>query len=185
MVGMARRTEFLHGDASLVNGTPTKFSSSIVVAPVLAPIGPGGTDALLVATADGTVHAYGSNGKDLPGWPVHTSPDTGYHPAEEAYTSKAVSAIPRGEIIGGLAVGDLADAKGHELDVVVTDYTGRVWAWNAEGKLLVGWPVRTDAAFSGPGVTNTDNEVLRGILGAPVLAEHGLPAHADFFQYPD
>jgi hypothetical protein len=171
MVGMARRSEFLHGDPSLVNGTPTKFSSSIVVAPVLAPIGPGGTDALLVATADGTVHAYGSNGKDLPGWPVHTSPDTGYHPAEEAYTSKAVSAIPRGEIIGGLAVGDLADAKGHELDVVVTDYTGRVWAWNAEGKLLVGWPVRTDAAFSGPGVTNTDNEVLRGILGAPVLGD--------------
>jgi hypothetical protein len=171
MVGMARRTEFLHGDASLVNGAPTKFSSSIVAAPVLAPIGPGGTDALLVATADGTVHAYGSDGKDLPGWPVRTAPDTGYHPSEVAYTSKAVRATPRGEIIGGLAVGDLNDAKGHELDVVATDFTGRVWAWNAKGKLLAGWPVRTDAAFSGPGVTNTDNVVLRGILGAPVLGD--------------
>ena len=29
----------------------------------------------------------------------------------------------------------------------------------------------TDATFSGPGVTNTDNEVLRGILGAPVLGD--------------
>jgi hypothetical protein len=171
MVGMARRTEFLHQDPSLVNGVPTQFPSSIVTPPVLAPIGPGGTDALLVATAGGTVHAYGSNGKDLPGWPVHTAPDTGYHPGEKAYTSKVVRAVPRGEIVGGLAVGDLADAKGHELDVVVTDLTGRVWAWNAEGKLLAGWPVRTDAAFSGPGVTNTDNEVLRGILGAPVLGD--------------
>jgi len=171
MVGMARRTEFLHQDASLANGAPTRFSSSIVAPPVLAPIGPGGTDALLVATAGGTVHAFGSDGKDLPGWPVHTAADTGYHPGEVAYTSKAVPAIPRGEIVGGVAVGDLADAKGQELDVVATDLTGQVSAWNAGGKLLPGWPVRTDASFSGRGVTNTDNEVLRGILGAPVLGD--------------
>lgn len=171
MVGMARRTEFLHQDASLVNGTPTQFSSSIVAPPVLAPIGPRGTNALIVATADGTVHAYGADGKDLPGWPVHTTADTGYHPGEEAYTSKTVQAIPRGEIVGGIAVGDLDDASGHALDVVVTDLTGRVWAWSAEGKLLAGWPERTNAAFSGTGVTNTDNEVLRGILGAPVLGD--------------
>jgi hypothetical protein len=171
MVGMARRTEFLHKDASLVNGVPTEFSSSIVAPPVLAPIGPGGTDALLVATADGTIYALGSNGTDLPGWPVHTAPDTGYHSDEEAFTSQAVPDIPRDEIVGGLAVGDLADASGDQLDVVATDLTGRVWAWNAEGTLLPGWPVRTNAAFSGPGVTNTDNEVLRGILGAPVLGD--------------
>ena len=171
MVGMARRTEFLHKDTSLMNGAPTRFSSSIVAAPVLAPIGPKSTNALLVATADGSVNAYGSNGRELPGWPVHTAPDTGYHPREEAYTSGAVRAIPLGEIVGGLAVGDLADASGNELDVVATDLTGRVWAWNAEGKLLKGWPTRTDSAFSGPGVANLDNEVLRGIFGAPVLGD--------------
>jgi hypothetical protein len=171
MVGMARRTEFLHQDPSLVGGAPTRLSSSIAAPPVLAPIGPGGTNALLVASADGTVHAYGANGADLPGWPVHTAPDTGYHPGEVAYTSSEVRTVPRGEIVGGLAVGDLADASGAALDVVATDLTGRVWAWTAQGKLLPGWPVRTDAAFSGPGVANTDNEVLRGILGAPVLGD--------------
>ena len=171
MVGMARRTEFLHQDASLVNGAPTRYTSSIAAPPVLAPIGPGGTNALLVATADGAVHALGSDGKELPGWPVQTVRDTGYHPGEEAYTSGAVPTAPRGEIVGGLAVGDLAHASGHDLDVVTTDLTGRVWAWNAAGQLLPGWPVRTDAAFSGPGVANTDNEVLRGVLGAPVLGD--------------
>ena len=171
MVGMARRTDFLHEDPSLLGGEPTNFASSIVAPPVLAPIGPGGTEALLVATADGTVHALGSNGKDLPGWPVSTAPDTGFHPGEEAYTSNQVQAVPRGEIVGGLAVGDLADAPGNDLDVVATDLTGRVWAWNSQGQLLPGWPVRTDAAFSGPGVANKDNEVLRGILGAPVLGD--------------
>ncbi len=171
MVGMARRTEFLHQDTSLVNGVPTRFSSSIAAPPVLAPVGPGGSSALLVAMADGTVHAFGSDGNDLPGWPVHTAPATGFHSGEEAYTSHRVAATPRGEIVGGLAVGDLADASGHDLDVVATDLTGRVWAWNAEGQLLPGWPVRTDPAFSGPGVTNKDNEVLRGILGAPVLGD--------------
>jgi hypothetical protein len=171
MVGMARRTEFLHEDPNLVNGTPTQYPSSIVAPPVLAPIGPGGTNALLVATADGTVNAYDSNGRELPGWPVHTAPDTGYHPGEEAYESNAVPTVPRGEIVGGLAVGDLNDASGHDLDVVATDLTGRVWAWDARGNLLPGWPVRTNGAFSGPGVANTDNEVLRGILGAPVLGD--------------
>ncbi len=169
MVGMARRTEYLHQDPTLVGGAPTHLPSSVVAPPVLAPIGPGGTNALMVATADGTVHAYRSNGQELPGWPVRTGPDTGFHPGERAYGE--VTAAPHGEIVGGLAVGDLADASGHDPDVVATDLTGRVWAWNAHGELLPGWPVRTDAAFSGPGVDDTDNEVLRGILGAPVLGD--------------
>jgi hypothetical protein len=171
MVGMARRTEFLHEDPTLLNSAPKEFGSSIAASPVLAPIGPGGTNALLVATADGTVNAYGSNGDELPGWPVETGPDTGYHAREVAYTSGAVTAVPRGEIVGGLAVGDLSDADGSRLDVVATDLTGRVWAWNEKGQLLPGWPVRTDAAFSAPDVLNKDNEVLRGILGAPALGD--------------
>jgi hypothetical protein len=171
MVGMARRTEFLHEDPTLLNGAPMEFSSSIAAPPVLAPIGPGGTNALLVATADGTVNAYGSNGQELPGWPVETAPDTGYHPGEEAYKSGDVTAIPRGELVGGLAVGDLANADGRHLDIVATDLTGRVWAWNESGQLLAGWPVRTEAVFSAPDVINADNEVLRGILGAPALGD--------------
>ncbi|HXW39388.1 MAG TPA: S8 family serine peptidase [Acidimicrobiales bacterium] len=171
MVGMARRAEFLHEDPSLVGGSPTELASSITAPPVLAPIGPGGTNVLIVAEADGTVNAFTADGTELPGWPVSTSLDTGYHPGEAAYRSEVVPDAPRGEIVGGVAVGDLADASGNQLDVVATDLTGRVWAWDPAGQLLPGWPVRTDPAFSGPTVANVDNEVLRGILGAPVLGD--------------
>ncbi|MHB8451582.1 MAG: S8 family serine peptidase, partial [Mycobacteriales bacterium] len=175
MVGMARRTEFLHSTAGLVFGYPLHFGGSIDAAPTLAPIGPGGSDVLLVATADGRIHALRPNGRELPGWPVSTAIDTGYHPGELAYTSGAVTAIPHGALIdvtGGLAVGDLANAtapclqqasrSGNCLDVVVTDYTGRVYAFSAAGALLPGFPVRTNPAFSGPAVANPNNRVLRG-----------------------
>ncbi|HLH28952.1 MAG TPA: S8 family serine peptidase, partial [Acidimicrobiales bacterium] len=159
MVGMARRAEFLHEDPSLVGGAPVQMASSVVAPPVLAPIGPGGTSALVVAEADGTVHAYGATGSELPGWPVTTGPDVGFHPGEAAYRSAAVSALPRGEITGGVAVGDLARASGQDLDVVTADLAGRIWAWRAaDGRLLPGWPARTDPAFSGPAVADPDNE---------------------------
>ncbi|MHB2023916.1 MAG: S8 family serine peptidase [Mycobacteriales bacterium] len=172
MVGITRRAESLHADPSLLPGFPRVFAGSIDAAPTLAPLGPHGQNVLLVATADGTVHAFTSSGAELPGWPVHTVLDSGVHLGEAAYRSGAVQP-PRAEIIniaGGLAVGDLANASGHHLDVVATDYTGRVYAWNAHGRLLPGFPVRTDAAFSGPAVRDPHNRVLRGIDGAAALA---------------
>ncbi|MHB8342113.1 MAG: S8/S53 family peptidase, partial [Mycobacteriales bacterium] len=184
MVGMARRAEFLHSNAGLVFGQPRYFGGSIDASPTLAPIGPGGSDVLLVATTDGAIHALLPDGSELPGWPVHTAIDTGYHPGELAYTSGAVTAVPHGEPMdttGGLAVGDLSDASapclhqaqpsGSCLDVVVTDYSGRVYAFNSAGTLLSGFPVRTDPAFSGPAVANQNNRVLRGIFSAPALAD--------------
>lgn len=192
MVAMSHRAEFLHSSSGMLSGFfghPVRFLSSIDAAPTLAPIGPGGENALLVATTDGNIHAFLPNGSELAGWPVHTSLDTGYHPAELAYASGKVSP-PRGsptDVGGGLAVGDLANAAApclHPpngtppnatcLDVVATDYTGRVYAWHAAGpkagQLLPGFPVRTDPAFSGPAVANPTNRVLRGIFSAPALA---------------
>ncbi len=190
LVGMSTRAEFLHSSAGTLFGGPLRYKSSIDAAPTLAPIGPGGENALLVATTDGTIRALLPNGKELPGWPVHTHLDTGYHPGELAYTSGKVSP-PRGsplDVTGGLAVGDLANeaapclhpaTKGAKpnascLDVVATDYTGRVYAWHAAGrnagKLLPGFPVRTNPNFSGPLVANPNNRVLRGIFSAPALA---------------
>ncbi len=177
LIGVSRRADYLHGNQGTLAGFPEHFASSLDGAPKLAPIGPGGTNVLLVPTSGGSIYALEPDGKELPGWPVHTDP-LPYHATEPAFTSGAVTAVPRGEIIGGVAVGDLADAGGSSLDVVTCDTTGRCYAWNAQGQLLPGWPVQTDSAFSaetpadpGKSAANADNRVLPGIAAAPALAD--------------
>ncbi len=170
MVGIGRRALYLDSDPSLLPGYPKQFPSSIDAPPTLAPIGPGGTNVMIVATADGTIHAYLPDGSELPGWPVLTDP-LPYHAGEAAFTSRSVRDPPRGELVGGVAVGDLSDAEGNNLDVVACDLTGRCYAWDASGHLLGGFPVSTNPSFSGPTVENMDNRVLPGVFGAPALAD--------------
>ena len=169
LVGMARRADYLHFDPTLLSGFPKRLGGSIVAAPKLAPLGPGGTDVLLVADADGTIHAYLPNGSELPGWPVHTN-YLAYHSGEAAFTTGGVTP-PRGETIGGVAVGNLSGSPGAGLDVVATDLTGHVYAWNAAGQLLPGFPVQTNPAYSQPSITNSSNRLLPGIFSAPALAD--------------
>ncbi|MHB8220284.1 MAG: S8/S53 family peptidase, partial [Acidimicrobiales bacterium] len=171
LIGVSRRAEYLHQGQSTLAGFPQHFASSLDGAPKLAPIGPGGTNVLLVPTSGGSIYALEPGGGELPGWPVHTDP-LAYHATEPAFSSGAVTAVPRGEIIGGLAVGDLADATGPSLDVVACDLSGRCYAWNAQGQLLPGYPVRNNPTFSGPSAAaNQDNRVLPGIAAAPALAD--------------
>ena len=168
LVGMARRADFLHSDPTLLPGFPKVLGGSIDAAPRLAPIGPGGTNVLLVADADGTIHAYLPNGSELPGWPVHTS-YLPYHSGEAAFTQGGVTP-PRGEIIGGLAVGNLYGSPSSGLDIVATDLAGNVYAWNIAGQLLPGFPVHTNPVYSEPSIANSSNRVLPGIFAAPALA---------------
>lgn len=168
LVGVDQASDFLHSDPALV--ASMHFGSSVIAPPRLAPIGPHGENVLLVALADGTIHALLPGGKDLPGWPVYTS-YTAAHPAEGAYTSGAVTARPRGELIGGVAVGDLADAKGSTLDVVAGDMAGNLYAWSSAGKLLPGWPVHSNPAYSEPSARNSANRLLPDFMAAPALAD--------------
>jgi hypothetical protein len=192
LTGISRMTDYLHEDPSLLDGFPKQFSSSIDAGPTLAPIGPGHTNALLVATTDGTIHALLPDGREVPGWPVQTSP-MAYHPGEHAYTSGQVTAVPRGTVLGGIAVGDLQGPRPRSrcrgpdhacsglqagrgrgasgVDVVAADLEGRVYAWDASGRLLPGFPVSTDRAYSSPAARDPDNRLLPGIFGAPALAD--------------
>ena len=178
LVGMARRTEYLSNDPTMLAGFPIKVGSSIVAPIKFAPIGPHGTQVMLVADSSGSVMAIQQNGKELPGWPVYTGYDIGFHPDERAFKSRNVTALPHGEIMGGVAVGALESATGKStenaksgsLDVVVADLTGHIYAFNSKGKLLKGWPTETNRNYSLPSATNYNNRLLPGIFSAPVLA---------------
>ncbi|MGD0084914.1 MAG: S8 family serine peptidase [Acidimicrobiales bacterium] len=169
LVGVAQAADFLHRDPGLEAGMPMQLSSSLDAPMKLAPIGPSGEDVLLVPEAGGQIDALLPGGKELPGWPVYTNAAP-FHASEGAFKSRAITDIPRGEIIGGVAVGDLASASGKSLDVVATDSLGRVYAWNSGGKLLPGWPVHTNPAFSETSARNPDNRLLPGFWSAPALA---------------
>lgn len=210
LVGMDRRTEYLEHDPTLltqaalqpsesagvgpVTQPATAFGGSVDAPPTLAPIGPGGEDALVVATADGTVHAYlpqSTDGhttlRELQGWPVSTEEIPGQAEItanEAAYRTGQVTAVPHCSIVGGVAVGGLAGTGAP--DVVASDMCGYVYAWDASGHLLPGFPVRTDPAFSqdpapfastaagqdyAADPRDPDNRLLPGILGAPALAD--------------
>jgi hypothetical protein len=170
LVGVSKTADFLHSDPGLAAGFPRQLASSLDAPLKLAPIGPGGENVLLVPEAGGTIHAFLPDGKELPGWPVYTR-TMPYHGSEPAFASKAVTVVPRGEIIGGVAVGDLAEVAGKALDVVATDTMGYTYAWDAAGKPLAGWPVRTNPAFSEPSARNPQNRLLPGIWSAPALAD--------------
>ena len=170
LVGMDRRTGYIHSDPQLLAGFPMHFGASIDAPPTFAPLGPGGENVLLVATTDGVIHAFLPDGRELPGWPVRTAADPA-HLAEPAYKTGAVTSIPRGAPVGGVAVGDLASAGGRQYDVVADDYSGHVYAWDARGRLLPGFPVAVNPAFSGPAVRDPHNRVLGGFVGAPALAD--------------
>jgi len=216
LIGMDRRTEYLQHDPTLLTGTAvqpaegagvvsnevpaTGFGGSVDAAPTLAPIGPGGKNALIVPTADGTIHAYSPDpsGKmsELPGWPVRTEllPGQAELTAHEAaYTSGSVTAEPHCSIVGGVAVGNLTGEKTSP-DVVLSDMCGNVYAWDAGGALLPGFPVNTTPAYSrdpapyagttsgtDPSVDPRDpnNRLLPGIVGAPALADLTGDGHLD------
>src|SRR5581483_1017181 len=172
LVAMDRRTEYLVHDPTLLGHAAIHPGGSVDAPPTLAPIGPGGANALIVASADGLVHAYEIHGSDptlhdLPGWPVATAPYA-THLGEHAYTSGEVTSIPRASILGGVAVGDLAGTG--QLSIVAADMSGRVYAWDGGGHLLPHFPLASNPRFSGPDARDQHNRLLPAFFAAPALA---------------
>ncbi len=169
-VGIDRRAINVVHDPSWLPGYPIKLHSSGESQPVVADLQGTGEMDLIFGTANGYIHAIdAATGKELPGWPVHTEPvklrvpvkgiDPGYQP-----------------ILADVAVGDLFHTG--NLDVVAVSLEGYVYAWNAAGQALPGWPkimnrgVLTKFPVPRPGDPYTRLPSMCGV-SAPVLAPIG------------
>ena len=86
------------------------------------------------------------------------------HPGAASYGS----VDPPREVLRTPAIGDIDG----DLEPEIVDTAGEhVYAWNADGSTVPGFPVRLDPAFSRPQDRTRQNHVKRGFTASPVLGD--------------
>src|SRR5439155_22619811 len=105
---------------------------------------------LVVADGHGFVHAFEANGSELRGFPVHTDPIPLPTTGHNAYTGRSVpSTVYSPVLLGSPAIANLMKQGGPgHLDVAVAAADGKLYAWDWQGRLLKGFPVSDNPAYS-------------------------------------
>jgi hypothetical protein len=175
LTGEDRRNLYLHRDQDLIPGFPKKLPSDGAASPLLVDLDGDNRNDLVVATSDGVVHAYRSDGSELSGWPaevdrlpLHTGDPDGAFAAGEA------NGDARNAILGSPAAADL-DRDGIP-EVVVADMHGKVYAFGADGQRR--WMREIEVAYGGkplePFVNvrrGQRNRTQHAFIASPVLAD--------------
>ena len=174
--GEDRTTVFVHRDPDLHPGFPLALGASGESSPALADLDGDGIAEIVVGTADGAVAAIRGDGGMMPGWPAFTDVLRGldrrgavHYLGAAAHERRGVGGSARGSIVASVAVGNVAGDG--QPEVVAADLEGKVYAWDALGRRLPGFPVETDPAYSRPVDRSEDNVLDRGIMGAPALGD--------------
>jgi MYXO-CTERM domain-containing protein len=202
--GEARRTYYVNSDPDLVKGFPIYLGDSGENSPKLADIDGDGIRDLVYPTSGGRLHVYkitSSGPTELPGFPFSALPEDGLlSPAPTASTPVYLSApaYQSGGIDPKLgadpfstapAIGDI-DGDGKP-EIVLSTWSGTLYAVGSDGTIKPGWPVRlplvpsctTDA--SQPKVSpcmDTQTRIARGSFAAPVLVDLDLDGKPEIVQ---
>ena len=178
--GEDRRSIGLRHDPDLVGGEPRHYGGEISGAPTYADLEGRHEQDLIFSTYDGDVHALRPNGSEVRGFPVHSdllrtidshNPENFSAPAYRSHPEFRNLRDP----ISGFAVGDL-DGDG-TLDIAATGMQGRVYAWDARGRRVPGFPRQMDtpadqwAVPTPRGATPHTRDPQRGAWAAPTLAQ--------------
>jgi hypothetical protein len=120
-------------DGALKPGFPRPLGTSGEASPTLADLNGDGAAEIVLATADGQVHAWTrATRHELPGWPRRARPTPGSGAA-----ARRIGTVRSG-FVGSAAVGNVRG--GRRPEVVAASLDGRVYAWSARGRLLRGFP---------------------------------------------
>jgi hypothetical protein len=203
--GEMRRTYYVYSDPSLAKGFPLFVGDSGEGSPKMADIDGDGGRELIYPTSGGALHVIKltANGPvALEGFPFRTnlddgladpapSPTTPVYLTAPAYASKKVDPdIGRESIVNAPAIADL-DGDGSQ-EIVVSTFPGSVYAIDAKGKLLPGWPKRLPEVPSCPldpeatppagPCMSTEVRTARGAFASPVLADMNGDKKLDIIQ---
>jgi hypothetical protein len=192
--GEMRRTYYVQSDPTLVKGFPIYLGSSGEQSPKMADLDGDGVRDLIMPTSGGVLHVYKitpSGPQELPGFPFLAlpedgllepvpTPDTPSYLSAPAYANGAVDPTLAREPFGiAPAIGDV-DGDGED-EIILTTYSGSVYAVDRHGQLKAGFPVRLPLVPSCP-LPATDppdhvcmdelhSRIARGAFAAPVLAD--------------
>ncbi len=145
-----RRTIGVRHDPALLPGFPKRIGGEIAAGPSYVDLEGRHQLDLVYATADGDVDALAPDGSEVPGFPVYTDLDRRVDPANpENFPARAYLGVPalrnvRDPIVG-IAVGDLFGNG--TLDVVATTSNADLYAWDAHGHRLRGFPVSSSRQY--------------------------------------
>ena len=159
LVAESRRSFFVLDDPDWVEFFPRNVGVSGEASPVVTDLDGDGRDEIILATADGTIRIlrWESSGIREQRLPLDPGPATGL----------AGTDVPRETVIREPVVGDLL-GRG-EIAIVAASREGRVYAFNARGGRLKGFPVSVRPVSSRPAPPAPLLE--SGILSKPLLAD--------------
>ena len=167
--GIDRRVFTSAEDESLRPGFPKRLGTGGEAPIRYADINGDNREELIVPTEDGTIHAYRSDGTELPGWPVHTMTQlqAAGHMSAPGFAAVSAQAPPR-EAPRGVVIADLDDDGQQE----VIDSAGtHIYAWEPDGSLRPGFPVSENLSFCG---ASLESQALHhpkcGFLSSPAVA---------------
>jgi len=122
----------------------------------------------VLADSSGELHVLKANGTPLESFNDGQPVTTQLYPNVHASAAPYGAVDPPREVLRTPAIGDIDG----DLEPEIVDSAGEhVYAWNADGSSVPGFPVRLDPALSLPQDRTRDNHIKRGFTASPALSD--------------
>ncbi len=169
LAGEMQKQVFVHDDPDLVSGMPVAVPGASTSSPRFVDLLGDGHQELLLATADGEIHAFRPDMTELPGFPLLADVSPWWPSTSPTATADHVP-IHRGAFgVGAPAVGDLYH-DGH-LEIVDTDLDGKAYVWSATGQRLATMSVDPAYSRDDPSDQNEFNRTKPQFASSPSLGD--------------